>query len=123
MTSLGHSDLDSSNLYSMNNRLRKQKDRSYRSPDGEKRYFLGIIDTLTIFNWRKRGESFFKRIFVSKNVSAIAPIQYQFRFYRFFKDAVETYDDVLVSQILRTEKSGLTPDSNSVRQVGHSQGT
>ena len=115
MTSLAQSELGGSNISTVNNRLRKQKDRSYRSADGTKRYFLGIIDTLTIYNWKKRGESFFKRMFISKDVSAIPPIKYQFRFYRFFEESIDTYDQIVESKILLTEKEDAPPDSNSVR--------
>ena len=114
-SSFSDSELNSSNISSVNNRLRKQTDRSYCSPDGEKRYFLGIIDTLTYFSWRKRGRSFYKRTCFSKRVSIVAPSPYQFRFYRFFESALDTSGDIVDYQVLETQKEGFPSDSFSIR--------
>ena len=114
-SSFSDSELDSSNISNVNNKLRKQTDRSYCSPDGEKRYFLGIIDTLTYFSWRKRGRSFYKRTCFSKHVSIVAPSPYQFRFYRFFESAIDTSGDIVDYQVLETQTEGFQSDSNSIR--------
>lgn len=74
--------------YNPNPRLGRSKEKSYKSSDGKKRYFLGIIDTLTFYNWRKKFEYGFKYNFVSKKISCIPPMDYHFRFYQFISDAI-----------------------------------
>lgn len=79
--------------YNMKDKLLEINDKSMKSTDGTKRYFLGIIDTLTKFNWIKKGEYLYKHSFVSKKISCIPPFEYHFRFYEFFRDSVEFNED------------------------------
>ena len=51
--------------------------------DSKNTYFFGIIDTLTFYNWKKKSEYFFKRLFINNKISCIPPSDYQFRFYNF----------------------------------------
>lgn len=60
----------------------------FRSMDKKNVYFFGIIDTLTLYNWKKRAEYFFKRVFVNRDISCIPPSDYQFRFYNFIRNAI-----------------------------------
>lgn len=53
------------------------------SVDEELHYYIGIIDTLTLFNTRKKGEFVVKRIFEGKGVSCVPPDEYRDRFNNF----------------------------------------
>jgi hypothetical protein len=75
--------------FDQNPKLGKSKEKSYKSSDGKKRFFLGIIDTLTLYNWKKKFEFGFKYTFVSKKISCLPPMDYHFRFYQFINDAIE----------------------------------
>lgn len=66
-----------------------KKETSYlTTSDGRYILYFGIIDTLTHFNYKKRGEYLAKRVFLSKGVSCVPPKQYADRFYDFMKDSV-----------------------------------
>lgn len=80
-------------LHDQNPKLGKSKEKSYRSSDSKKRFFLGIIDTLTLYNWKKKFEYGFKYNFVSKKISCVPPMDYHFRFYQFINDAIEIDED------------------------------
>ena len=54
----------------------------FLSPDRQEVYYLGIIDTLTDFNARKKGEYLLKKVFQGDGVSCVPPEQYQERFMR-----------------------------------------
>ena len=57
------------------------------SPDDPYIYYFGIIDNLTKFTFKKKMESFFKRIF-QKNPSCIPPDYYGDRFIDFMQDII-----------------------------------
>ena len=78
--------------FDQNPKLGKSKDKSYKSSDSKKRFFIGIIDTLTLYNWKKKFEYGFKYNFVSKKISCLPPMDYHFRFYQFINDAIEIDD-------------------------------
>lgn len=80
-------------LNDQNPKLGKAKEKSYRSSDSKKRFFLGIIDTLTLYNWKKKFEYGFKYNLVSKKISCVPPMDYHFRFYQFINDAIEIDED------------------------------
>lgn len=53
-------------------------------------YYVGIIDILTIYNWRKRGECWLKSLKYDKNeISAVSPKRYARRFVKYMNDAIE----------------------------------
>ena len=60
----------------------KSKDKSYH-------YYLGIIDTLTEFNIKKKAEFFFKRPFQGKGISVFPPEDYKQRFFNFINQIIE----------------------------------
>jgi len=54
---------------------------------GQKIYFIGLIDILTVYDFKKMSESLFKSLFNDKNaISAIPPKEYCKRFYDFVKE-------------------------------------
>ena len=57
--------------------------------DGEYFYFLGIIDTLTDFNWAKKSEFLVKRVFQGVDISCHPPNFYQVRFMDFMNQIME----------------------------------
>merc|ERR1711974_452335 len=53
-------------------------------------YYLGIIDILTPYNWKKKLEHAYKSIKYDKNsITAVSPEQYAQRFVKFMLDIVE----------------------------------
>ena len=52
-------------------------------------YLMGIIDTFTEFNMKKKGEALVKGCFQGKNVSCIHPDKYAARFSQFITDQFE----------------------------------
>ena len=56
--------------------------------DGKYLLFVGIIDTFTEYNFKKRLEYSFKRMFYGKGISCVPPIQYAPRFFSFIKEHV-----------------------------------
>jgi 1-phosphatidylinositol-4-phosphate 5-kinase len=49
-------------------------------------YYFGIIDILTLYNWRKRGESWFKSLKYNKDdISAVSPKRYARRFIEYMR--------------------------------------
>ena len=58
----------------------------FTSEDGEVRYYIGIIDTLTNFGLLKKSEFLSKRVFQGKGISCVPPKVYQNRFYEFMYD-------------------------------------
>jgi len=61
-----------------------------RGPEGTQRiYFIGLIDILTVYDFKKMSESLFKSLFNDKNaISAIPPKEYCKRFYDFVKEKI-----------------------------------
>jgi 1-phosphatidylinositol-4-phosphate 5-kinase len=54
---------------------------------GDEVYFMGIIDILQQYNFRKRSETFFKGFTEDVNlISSVHPIQYAKRFVQFLRD-------------------------------------
>ena len=49
-------------------------------------YYAGIIDTLTNFGIKKRGEYLVKNVYQGSNISCVPPEQYQKRFMKFMKE-------------------------------------
>lgn len=80
-------------MQDQNPKLGMSNEKSYKSADGKKRFFLGIIDTLTLYNWKKKFEYGFKYNFVSKKISCLPPMDYHFRFYQFISEAIEIDDN------------------------------
>ena len=56
------------------------------SLDGQFRFYVGIIDTLTQFGVFKKTEFVAKRVFQGKGISCIPPRKYQQRFCKFMED-------------------------------------
>jgi 1-phosphatidylinositol-4-phosphate 5-kinase len=50
---------------------------------------LGIIDTLTNYDAKKKAEHFFKSIAFGDTISAIPPKEYADRFFNFIENIVE----------------------------------
>lgn len=65
-----------------------KKSTYIESIDGEMHYYIGIIDTLTHFGGKKRGEFITKRIFQGKGISCVPPEDYKHRFVTFMKKAI-----------------------------------
>ena len=63
------------------------------SYDGNNTYFIGIIDTLTPFNIKKKGEYLIKRPFQGKGISCVPPKQYKNRFIDFMEFCFEGVRD------------------------------
>lgn len=64
------------------------------SHDGTMHYYVGIIDTLTAFDLRKKGEFAVKRLFQGKGISCLPPKDYKKRFDNFVHDRVfQPYDE------------------------------
>lgn len=51
-------------------------------------YFIGIIDTLTEFNAKKKIEYNFKKTFFGKGISCLPPKDYATRFYNFIANNI-----------------------------------
>lgn len=69
----------------------KQKKMYFiESTDGQIHYYLGIIDTLTLFGGKKRAEFVTKRIFQGSDISCIPPQDYKKRFVNFMNDIIVT---------------------------------
>ena len=52
-------------------------------------YYMGVIDILTVYNWKKKGENFLKSIKYSEaDISAVNPKKYAARFVQFMKDGM-----------------------------------
>jgi 1-phosphatidylinositol-4-phosphate 5-kinase len=61
-----------------------------RSTNGDKIYFLGVIDIFTFFNSKKKVEHFLKKLkYEEMTVSCIPPKPYSNRFYDFIEEAFE----------------------------------
>jgi len=58
------------------------------SLDGELHYYVGIIDTLTFFDLKKKSEYAVKRLFQGKGISCLPPGEYQRRFAEFAQRTV-----------------------------------
>lgn len=58
--------------------------------DGQWNYYIGIIDTLTLYGAKKKGEYVAKRVFQGKGISCIPPKEYKDRFVNFMHNAMET---------------------------------
>ena len=67
----------------------QNKDGEIVSNCGNLIYYLGIIDTLTNYNLKKKGEFIIKRPFQGKGISCIPPDDYRDRFVRFMADCIE----------------------------------
>jgi 1-phosphatidylinositol-4-phosphate 5-kinase len=56
-------------------------------------YFLGIVDHLTTYDLRKRGETFAKRLFLSlgsvSDISCVPPVEYSNRFRQFIRSVCD----------------------------------
>lgn len=62
----------------------------YTSADGQKMYYLCIIDFLTSFTWlRKKAEYLFKKTFQGGDISCVPPDHYSKRFFNFMKNGIE----------------------------------
>ena len=77
------------NNNSYKNIKKKLKPNIITSSDGNVKYCLGIIDTLTSFNFKKKSEFVIKRIFQGKEISCIPPKKYAQRFCSFIFKAIE----------------------------------
>lgn len=65
------------------------------SLDSRCTYFIGIIDTLTRYDFKKKGEYVTKRVFQGKGVSCVPPYDYKKRFVKFIEQCIDTvYRDV-----------------------------
>ncbi len=53
-------------------------------------YYVGVIDILTVYNWKKRGECWLKSLKWDKNeISSVSPKRYARRFMDYMKDSLE----------------------------------
>lgn len=59
----------------------------FESPNGEEIYFLGIIDTLTLYRFRKKLEATWKAC-TQKDPSCVHPDNYHKRFYDFMAKSI-----------------------------------
>lgn len=53
-------------------------------------YYIGIIDTLTVFNSFKKSEYVVKRVFQGQGASCVPPMQYKERFSCFLEQAIDS---------------------------------
>ena len=60
------------------------------SDDGVWHFYIGIIDTLTLYGMKKKSEYLTKRVFQGKGISCIPPNDYKERFIKFMENAFET---------------------------------
>ena len=61
----------------------------YLSADKQYLYFIGIIDVLTFYNFRKKFEKMVKAPFLGDDISCIPPKQYSERFLSYIKTIFE----------------------------------
>lgn len=80
--------LNSEKNYAKNSILRKGS--IIDSHDAKYTYFIGIIDTLTIYDYKKKSEYVTKRIFQGKNISCIPPVNYKNRFVKFIENCIDS---------------------------------
>lgn len=70
---------------------KKRKGNTYiESYDKRLHYYIGIIDTLTSYGIKKKGEYMAKRVFQGSGVSCVPPKDYKKRFVRFMEKAIGT---------------------------------
>ena len=75
--------------------------------EGRYLLFIGIIDTFTNFNLRKKGEFVIKRLFQGKGISCVPPTDYADRFIAFMKSDVFGKKSVKLEYSIRDDTSGL----------------
>lgn len=68
------------------------------STDGQCTYFMGIIDTLTQYNMKKKSEYYTKRIFQGSGISCVPPNNYKDRFVHFISDCIDSNEEILQLQ-------------------------
>eukprot|EP01114_Cavostelium_apophysatum_P013140 TRINITY_DN3118_c0_g1_i3.p1 TRINITY_DN3118_c0_g1~~TRINITY_DN3118_c0_g1_i3.p1 ORF type:complete len:587 (-),score=161.85 TRINITY_DN3118_c0_g1_i3:41-1630(-) len=79
----------SSELYCRNSIFRREYG-GMLSTDKKEIYFVGIIDTLTTYNFKKMGEFFAKSLYnPSDQISAISPEPYRKRFLKYLETIIE----------------------------------
>ena len=83
-----------SNFFDLENEGKKDRESKritfLESFDQRWNYYIGIIDTLTNYNFKKKSEFVAKRILVGKGASCIPPDDYRDRFVSFMKKSIET---------------------------------
>jgi len=67
-----------------------ERERGIASPDGNEIVFLGVIDMLQTFTWKKSAESMLKGITEDKHkLSAVPPYEYSNRFCKFLSGIIQ----------------------------------
>lgn len=74
-----------------------KKSNYVESVDGKLHYYVGIIDTLTLFGGKKKSEFVIKRIFEGSGISCVPPDDYSERFIDFMSQAFvsEEHSEIL----------------------------
>lgn len=68
--------------------IQKKKMYSVQSLDKKCTYLMGIIDSMTHYGVKKKGEAFIKKVFLGSGVSCTNPIRYANRFSDFLIDQI-----------------------------------
>jgi hypothetical protein len=85
------------------------------SDSGNEVYFLGIIDILTKFNWKKKCEHFAKMVrYCSNNMSCTPPQMYRDRFVNYMSKVIQKYSPSISTKNPLDEKfSSLNVSNNN----------
>ena len=117
-TLIKESSLSDKSCYSRNEKLKTLcdfEDGGIISETGNEIYFVGIIDILTKYNLKKKGEHFFKMIrYCSNNMSCIPPDKYRDRFVNYMSKVIVKSSNTHSSKNTHNEKyRNETSETNS----------
>ena len=89
--------------------------------EGRYLLFMGIIDTFTKFNLRKRGEFVIKRVFQGKGISCVPPADYADRFIAFMNSNVFGKKSIRLEYSIRDDTSKLFRNKSATPITGKKQ--